>query len=191
MFLGWRKKQARKAAQARRIQAHRTHPDAGRALVANFPDQLWPAIGTVVAGYRAFGPEIDAGPLMESFHLEQVRLALPRVVGRGQPLAFHHWSPGDELVKGPFGVEEPSADADIAAPRLLLVPLLAADLSGHRLGYGAGYYDRTLQAMRDGGAVTAVGICYEEQIVKSVPAGKYDQKLDWIVTERNARKVRN
>lgn len=186
MFLGWRKKQARKAAQARRIQAHRTHPDIGRVLVDSFPDTLWPPIGTVVAGYRAFGPEIDAGPLMESFHLEQVRLALPRVVGRGQPLAFHYWQPGDTLVKGPFGVEEPAETADRARPKLVLVPLLAADLRGHRLGYGAGYYDRTLEALRADGSVTAVGICYDEQIVKSVPSGKHDQKLDWIVTEKRA-----
>ena len=189
MFLNWRKRQARKAAQARRIQAHRTHPGAGRALVGNFPDELWPAIGTVVSGYRAFGPEIDAGPLMESFHLEQARLALPRVVGRGQPLAFHYWSPGDDLVKGPFGVEEPPAGSDIATPRLVLVPLLAADRRGHRLGYGAGYYDRTLAALRERGSITAVGLCYDEQIIKSVPAGKYDQPVDWIVTELHAIRI--
>ncbi|MBI1234165.1 MAG: 5-formyltetrahydrofolate cyclo-ligase [Alphaproteobacteria bacterium] len=189
MFLSWRKKRARKAAQARRITAHRTHPDAGRALVEHFPDELWPAIGTVVAGYRAFGPEIDAGPLMESFHLEQVRLALPRVVGRGQPLAFHHFTPGDELVKGAFGVEEPGEATDRAKPKLVLVPLLAADLRGHRLGYGAGYYDMTLDALRKAGPVTAVGLCYDEQIVKSVPTGKHDQPLDWIVTEQRAIRV--
>jgi 5-formyltetrahydrofolate cyclo-ligase len=181
MFLSWRKKRARKAAQARRIMAHRTHPDAGRALVRHFPDEVWPAIGTVVAGYR--------GPLMESFHLEQVRLALPRVVGRGQPLAFHHFTPGDSLIKGPFGVEEPGETADRATPKLVLVPLLAADLRGHRLGYGAGYYDMTLAALRKAGPVTAVGLCYDEQIVRSVPAGKLDQKVDWIVTERRAIRI--
>ncbi|MEN0653272.1 MULTISPECIES: 5-formyltetrahydrofolate cyclo-ligase [Hyphobacterium] len=189
MFLSWRKKQARKAAQARRILAHRTHPDAGRALVAHFPDALWPAIGTVVAGYRAFGPEIDAGPLMESFHLEQVRLALPRVVGRGQPLTFHHFSPGDSLIKGPFGVEEPAETADHTTPKLVLVPLLAADLRGYRLGYGAGYYDMTLAALRKAGSVTAVGLCYDEQIVAKVPAGRLDEPVDWIVTERRAIRI--
>lgn len=189
MFLNWRKRQARKAAQARRIQAHRTHPGAGRALVENFPDALWPAIGTVVSGYRAFGPEIDAGPLMESFHLEQVRLALPRVVGRGQPLDFHHWSPGDELDKGPFGVEEPLPGSDLATPKLVLVPLLAADLRGHRLGYGAGYYDMTLARLREQGPVTAVGLCYDEQIIRKVPAGKHDQPVDWVVTEQRAIQI--
>lgn len=189
MFLNWRKSRARKAAQQRRIDAHRASPHAARSLVENFPDELWPAIGSVVSGYRAIGTEIDPASLMETFHCEQVRLALPRVVRRGEPLAFHHWTPGDDLVKGTFGVEEPAATSDMANPSLVLMPLLAVDRKGNRLGYGAGYYDRTLSRLRETGAVTAVGLCYDAQIVKSVPVGPYDVSVDWIVTEKAAYRI--
>lgn len=189
MFLNWRKSRARKAAQQRRIDAHRASPHAARSLVENFPDELWPAIGSVVSGYRAIGTEIDPASLMETFHCEQVRLALPRVVRHGEPLAFHHWTPGDDLVKGTFGVEEPAATSDTANPSLVLMPLLAVDRKGNRLGYGAGYYDRTLSRLRESGAVTAVGLCYDAQIVKSVPVGAYDVSVDWIVTEKAAYRI--
>jgi len=189
MFLNWRKARARKAAQQRRIDAHRASPQAARSLVENFPDELWPAIGSVVSGYRAIGTEIDPAPLMETFHCEQVRLALPRAVRRSEPLAFHHWSPGDELVKGAFGVEEPVATSDTATPSLVLLPLLSVDRKGHRLGYGAGYYDRTLRALREAVSVTAVGLCYDAQIVKSVPVGPHDVSVDWIVTEKAAYRI--
>jgi len=186
MFLNWRKSQARKAAQKRRLMAHRDGGDAAHALVANFPDELWPAIGSVVSGYRAIGTEIDPSALLETFHCEQVRLALPRVVGRGQPLDFRVWAPGEPLEKGQLGVEEPSEEADRARPTLVLVPALAIDRRGHRLGYGAGYYDRTLAALRKAGPVTSVGLCYEDQRVRSVPSGRHDVSVDWIVTEKAA-----
>lgn len=186
MFLNWRKSQARKRAQKRRLQAHREGGDAAKALVANFPDTLWPAIGSVVSGYRAIGTEIDPSALLETFHCEQVRLALPRVAGRGQPLDFRYWAPGDSLIKGQLGVEEPAPDADPARPSLVLVPALAIDRRGHRLGYGAGYYDRTLAALRLSGPVTAIGLCYDDQLVRAVPSGRHDVSVDWIVTEKAA-----
>ena len=186
MLLGWRKTRARKAAQKRRIDAPRSATDAAHALVDNFPDEIWPSIGAVVSGYRAMGTEIDPAALMETFHCEQVRLALPRVVRRGEPLDFRFWLPGDPLVKGQLGVEEPGEDADPARPRLVLVPALAIDRKGHRLGYGAGYYDRTLTALREAGPVTSVGLCYEAQRVPSVPRGRHDVSVDWIVTEKAA-----
>jgi len=90
---------------------------------------------------------------------------------------------------GPFGIQEPTAAAPVLRPDLLLVPLLAFDRSGHRLGYGGGFYDRTLRALRADGAVLAVGIAYAGQEVDAVPVAEYDQPLNWIVTEREAIEI--
>jgi len=112
-------------------------------------------------------------------------LALPRVQGRGRPLAFHAWRPGDPLLAGPFGVMEPDPDAPALRPRVLLVPLLAFDRQGGRLGYGAGYYDLVLHALR---ALCppplAIGVAFAAQEVDRVPTGPRDQPLDAVVTER-------
>ncbi|MCW5725792.1 MAG: 5-formyltetrahydrofolate cyclo-ligase [Maricaulaceae bacterium] len=186
MFLRWRKSRARRAAFARRARARAAAPDAARALVANFPDDIWPAIGSVVAGYHPIGDEIDPRPLLETFHCEQARLALPCMQGKGRPLAFRQWLPGDELVKAAFGVMEPAADRAELRPALVLVPLLAADRAGNRLGYGQGYYDRTLAFLRAQGPVVAAGLAYDGQLAASVPAGRHDQRLDWLITEKRA-----
>ncbi|PWE18712.1 5-formyltetrahydrofolate cyclo-ligase [Marinicauda salina] len=186
MFLNWRKTRARAtAAKARRI-AYEMDPEAGHRLAANFPDEAWPAIHATVAGYRAIHDEIDPEPLMETFFCEQARLCLPCVAGPDQPLVFRAWSPGDPLVRGAFGVEEPAPEAPEARPRLVLLPLLGFDEAGRRIGYGAGFYDRTLEALRRQGPVTAVGIAYEAQKLDRVPAARHDAPVDWIVTEQRA-----
>jgi 5-formyltetrahydrofolate cyclo-ligase len=189
MFLAWRKSRARKQALAARKAAHAADPEAGRLLAAAFPDAVWPRIEAVVAGYRPIGSEIDPTALMETFFCEQARLALPVMQEEGEPLIFRRWQPGDELAQGAFDVEEPLDTASEARPVLVLVPLVAADKKGRRLGYGKGYYDRTLAALRAAGPVTAVGLAYEAQILPMVPAGGLDQRLDWIVTEKGAYPV--
>jgi len=189
MLLGWRKSRARKQALAARKAAHAADPEAGRKLAAHFPDEIWPRIEAVVAGYRPIGSEIDPTALMETFFCEQTRLALPVVQGEGEALLFRRWQPGDALAKGAFNVEEPAGTAPEVRPVLVLVPLLAADLKGRRLGYGKGYYDRTLAALREAGTVIAVGLAHEAQLLPAVPAGGHDQRLDWIVTEKGAYPV--
>ena len=186
MFSNWRKKRARKAALERRNSAHQALPDAAAVLVANFPDEIWPGVGSVVAGYCAANSEIDPVRLIETFHCEQARIALPRVEGPDKPLAFHQWQPGDELERGAHGIATPSATAPRLTPALLLVPLVAFDDRGYRLGYGGGYYDRTLEGLRSAGQVMAVGLAFEAQQVKNLPVQRHDQRLDWIITENKA-----
>lgn len=186
MLTGWRKGRARKAAAVARKAAHAADPEAAARLTETFPDAIWPPLHSVVAGYFAIRDEIDPRPLMETFHCEQVRLALPCVTGPDQPLVFRSWSPGDELVKGAFAISEPRASAPEVRPSLVLLPLLAFDRAGRRLGYGAGFYDRTIEALRGLGPVTTVGLAYEAQRLKRVPTASRDAALDWIVTEQGA-----
>ncbi len=186
MLTGWRKKRLRAKAKAHRADAAASTPEAARELVKQFPDEIWPKLHSIVAGYRPIGSEIDPTPLLETFHCEQARIALPCVEAEGAPLKFRAFSPGDELETGAFGVEAPKASASVLVPALVLVPLLAFDRAGRRLGYGGGYYDRTLDALRAAGSVTVVGVGYGAQEVSKVPADKHDQRLDWIITEVEA-----
>jgi 5-formyltetrahydrofolate cyclo-ligase len=188
MLTGWRKKRARAGAARKRAAAHAADPRAGERLADQFPDEIWPPLHSIVAGYFAIRDEIDPRPLMETFHCEQARLALPCVTGPDRPLVFRNFMPGDELVRGAFGVSEPAPTASHVRPSLVLVPLLAFDEGGRRLGYGAGFYDRTLEALRALGPVTTVGLAYEAQRLKRVPTSGHDAGLDWIVTQERARR---
>lgn len=189
MLTRWRKQRARRRASAARAEAHRANPEAGRQLADQFPDQLWPPVHSVVAGYRPVRDEIDPTPLLETFYCEQARLALPCMTSSDQGLVFRTWSPGEPLIKAAFGVEEPEASNPEVRPALVLTPMLAFDSAGRRLGYGAGYYDRTLEALRAQGPVTVVGLAYEAQRLPSVPTDGHDQPLDWVVTEAGAFEV--
>jgi 5-formyltetrahydrofolate cyclo-ligase len=147
--------------------------------------------GGIVSGYWPLADELDPRPCMYRLAELDHPLALPRVQGRGRPLAFHAWRPGDELFVGLFGVMEPSPDAPVVTPRILLVPLLAFDRAGRRLGYGAGYYDMVLQDLRAREpAPIAIGVAFAAQEVDEVPAGPGDQVLDAVVTERHLHRFR-
>jgi 5-formyltetrahydrofolate cyclo-ligase len=147
--------------------------------------------GACVAGYWPIGDELDPRPLMRHLAGAGMAIALPVVTARGGALTFRRWRPEDVLEPGVLGIHAPADTADVAEPRVVLVPLLAFDASGHRLGYGGGYYDRTLRAFRAGGRpVTAVGFAYAGQEQPALPYTAADQRLDWIVTEREARTFR-
>lgn len=184
MLNGWRKNRLRKRALASRIELAQASPGASRALIDHFPDTVWPAVHTVVAGYWPVRGEIDPRPLMETFMLEQAQLALPLVAGKDAPLQFRAWSPGDTLETGAFGIDVPDARKPLLVPALVLVPLAAFDRKCHRIGYGAGFYDRTLSALRANGPVVAVGLAYEGQRTGQIPAGRHDVALDYVVTEQ-------
>jgi 5-formyltetrahydrofolate cyclo-ligase len=157
---------------------------AGR-LVVLFRDRL--AAGSpplVVSGFWPIGDEIDVVPTLLRLGQLGATLALPVVVGRGEPLLFRRWLPGEALESAGFGTRVPSRASAELEPDVLLVPLLAADVTGNRLGYGAGYYDMTLRALRARKPVTAVGVAFDVQIVDMVPVIERDQRLDWVVTER-------
>lgn len=162
------------------------HADVGKVAaekLALYAEHLSFAVGTVVAGYFPMGEEIDPTPLLENLMGRGCTLALPVVTARAQPLEFRRWEVGDALEKGPHGTVHPVAAAPKLSPRLLLIPLLAFDLAGFRLGYGGGYYDRTLARLRAEGPITAIGLAYGGQRMAAVPHDHLDQRLDLILTE--------
>jgi 5-formyltetrahydrofolate cyclo-ligase len=158
---------------------------AGPALVHHGLDRLAAFAPRVVSGFWPIRSEIDVRPLMLALaDATGALLAMPVVAARGQALSFRHWHPEAAMVEGPFGTAHPAEAAATLVPDLLLVPLLAFDRSHHRLGYGAGFYDRTLAGLRSGGPVTAVGVAYAAQEVAAVPISAYDERLDLVLTER-------
>ncbi|MHA1601195.1 MAG: 5-formyltetrahydrofolate cyclo-ligase [Alphaproteobacteria bacterium] len=146
--------------------------------------------GAVVSGYWPMRSELDPRPILAALSARGHPLCLPVVVGKGQALVFRAWQAGDELVAGGYGTQVPDAGKEVVAPHLLLVPLLAFDRAGYRLGYGGGFYDRTLAALRSVGPVSAVGLAYSAQEVDVVPHGATDERLDWVVTEAEAIDVK-
>lgn len=139
--------------------------------------------GAVVAGYWPMGEEIDPRPLMLALAGRGHALALPVAGRRGTALGFRRFRFGDALARGPFGTRHPSPLAEEVAPSVLLVPLVAFDASGGRVGHGAGYYDRTIAALAARGPVLAIGIAYAAQCQPRVPMGPLDVPLDAVATE--------
>lgn len=140
---------------------------------------------TVISGYWSIGDELDARPALRALRDAGRTVALPVLGARGAPLTFRQWSADARLEPRLWGIQEPAPDAPEVVPDLLLVPLLAFDRRGNRLGYGGGYYDRTLNGLRAtrGLTVYACGVCFAAQEVASVPCAPYDQQLDAVITE--------
>ena len=168
--------------------------EAARRLQQAFTDAMGAtgvlAPGAVVSAYWPMGDELDVRPLLHLLHGAGHVCALPTVVRRGEVLVFRVWHPGMDLDKGVLGTRHPPATAVAVTPEVVLAPLLAFDAEGYRLGYGGGYYDRTLAGLRSVGPVFAIGIAYAAQQVDKVPRTGYDEPLDWIVTEKGAIKAR-
>ena len=180
------RKAALRAAVAGRRQALGPEERARAATeLASHIDELLAHGAGVVAGFWPLAQEIDPRPALNRLHARGRPLALPRMQGRDRPLAFHSWQPGQILVQGRFEVMEPPADAPVVEPDLVLVPLLAFDPAGRRVGHGAGFYDRTLEHLRSRRpGLRAIGIAFAVQEVEAVPVGAHDEPLDLVVTER-------
>jgi 5-formyltetrahydrofolate cyclo-ligase len=140
----------------------------------------------VVSGFWPMAEELDIRPLMIELYNQGCQLALPVVVAKKQPLVFRAWRPGDALEAGVFGTLHPSPKREVVEPDALIVPLLAVDEEGWRLGYGGGFYDRTLEALRAKKKITAVGVGFNDQLMPEVPHGPSDQRLDWLLTDKRA-----
>jgi 5-formyltetrahydrofolate cyclo-ligase len=139
--------------------------------------------GAIVSGFSPINTEFNPVPLMRALAKAGARLALPQVMGRGKPLSLRAWSFGEPLVSGVWGIREPGPEAPEVAPDILLVPFTAFDRAGYRIGYGAGYYDMTLAALRAKKKIVAIGLGFASQEVEKVPVEAHDQKLDFIITE--------
>jgi 5-formyltetrahydrofolate cyclo-ligase len=140
------------------------------------------AADPVVSAYIAIGSEIDPAPLIVQLSDQDATIALPVMTAKDHPLEFRAWAPGAPLVERMWGIREPGDGCPVVEPDILLVPLLLVDRAGFRLGYGGGFYDRTLAKLRAQGKITAIGVAYEEQRVDAVPHDDYDERLDFLLT---------
>ncbi len=174
------KGERRAAAQAR--------PDAAKHAASHFLAAIDIPQGAVVSLYYPISDELDTEPLAAALIERGVEIALPVVARKKAPLRFRRYAPGAALVEGAYGALTPADDAPEATPDILVAPLLAFTRAGGRLGYGGGYYDRTLAALREAAAPLAVGFGYGAQEVDALPLSRLDQPLDWVVTERGAVK---
>jgi len=184
------KAELRRAALARRDALPATErAQAAEAIAARtFPVAV--KHGTIVAGFMPMKSELNPVPLMRKLAAAGARLALPAVAGRGKPLIMRAWAFGAPLAAGVWGIREPEASAPAVAPEIVIVPLLAFDRTGHRIGYGAGYYDLTIAALRATQAVVAIGVAFAAQEIAAVPATPHDAPLDLVLTEREVIDLR-
>ena len=179
------KRKARTAASKRRAEAHEQLKDRAGVLMA--ARGLPPEIGVVagaVSGFIPYKSEITTIPLLERLHGQGWRTCLPIVIAPDAPLVFRAWVPGESLVPGAWDIPVPVETAPEVVPDVLLVPMLAFDRRGYRLGYGGGFYDRTLEKLRALKKVVAIGVAYHAQMVDEVPQGLHDAPLDYVMTEQ-------
>ena len=155
---------------------------AAEAIAAHkFPVAIKPG---VVSGFSPMRTEINPLPLMRKLEAAGAKLALPVVAGRGQALIMRAWNFGDPLARGVWGIRQPTADAPEVVPDIVLTPLTVFDRRGHRIGYGAGYYDMTITKLRALKSIVAIGIAFAVQEVDEVPDTPRDARLDLVLTER-------
>jgi 5-formyltetrahydrofolate cyclo-ligase len=179
------KSEARKRAAKTRKSAHDILQDDAPHLLAaqNFP--VSPSqTSYVVSAFFPYMSEIDTRPLLGKLAGEGWTTCLPIVIALGQPLIFRHWLPGQPTVPGKWDIPRPTDEAPLVVPDVLLVPMMAFDKQGFRLGYGGGFYDRTLQVLRETKTITAIGVAYSAQEVDSVAHDSHDQALDYVMTEK-------
>ena len=173
----------RREALARRDALPAEMRAAAAQAIAERPLPLAVAADAIVSGFMPLKSEINPIPLMRRLAGAGAQLALPAVAGRGQPLNMRAFSFGQPLVSGVWGIREPGPDAPEVFPDIVIVPLLAFDRSGHRVGYGAGYYDMTITRLRARKPIVAVGIAFAVQEISRVPATARDAPLDLVLTE--------
>ena len=169
------RKEARNAANSAEACTHLVH------LITEHPAD------TIVAGYMPIQTEIDVLPAMHRLDALGYRMCLPVIQGRGMPLLFREWAPDCAMIEGDFGALIPRGGT-LVTPQIAIVPLVGFDRAGHRLGYGGGFYDRSLAVLRHSPDFLAVGFAFAGQELEHIPSDAYDQALDAIVTETGVHK---
>jgi 5-formyltetrahydrofolate cyclo-ligase len=168
---------ARRGALSVEAQAHAAQAVAARGLPVDVVNDA------IVSGYWPIRNEIDPMPLMRHLAARAARLALPVIAGRDQPLIFRAWTADAQLLRGQLGIMEPSPQSATVEPDIVLVPLAAFDRAGHRIGYGAGHYDRTLLQLRVSKSIVAIGLAFAVQEIETIPTLPHDVRLDYVLTE--------
>ena len=180
--------QRRRAAARREVLHHGAKDGAGLAALAHFRRHIGLRGRGALSAYLPVRTEFDVMPILRGALAQGRPTCLPVVLGRGRPLVFRRWSPGDPLAEGAFGIAIPPPEAETLDPEIMLIPMLAFDYEGYRLGYGGGFYDRTLAERRARPhPPLAVGVAFAGQRADRVPRSAEDERLDWIVTEEGAR----
>jgi 5-formyltetrahydrofolate cyclo-ligase len=179
------KKDARTAAIAIRMTAHEQWTNRAPLALASHP---FPVVLTssckIVSAFFPYQSEIDTRQLLGKLAGDGWQTCLPIVLGKNLPLQFRRWLPGQPTIAGVWGIPRPPEDAEEVEPDVLIIPLLAFDHAGFRLGYGGGFYDRTLEKLRARKKVIAIGVGYAAQELDAVPHGGHDQPLDYVMTEK-------
>jgi len=179
MDIKTQKSRARLQAKQKRFEAHT--PEGGIALLQHFPAVKFRH--NTIGGYWPLAGELDIRPLLGACHQAGHALALPATPRKGHPLIFRRWKPTHRLKAGPYNTREPFSEQPEVIPSVVLVPLLAFTQHGERLGYGGGFYDRTLAALKAKQDVFACGVAYAGQEAATLPTDEHDQRLDGILTE--------
>ncbi|HVT54717.1 MAG TPA: 5-formyltetrahydrofolate cyclo-ligase [Xanthobacteraceae bacterium] len=181
------KRSLRNQALARRDQLDADYRQRAAEAIAQLPFPVPVPKGTIVSGFFPMKTELSLLPLMRALEKNGAQIALPRIIGRGNPLSMRAWKFGDPLLPGQWGIREPAPDAPEVDPDILLVPFAAFDRRGYRVGYGAGYYDRTIAGLKAKKKVVTIGFGLEAQEVDACPVEAHDQKLDFLITEKGLR----
>jgi 5-formyltetrahydrofolate cyclo-ligase len=184
------KSELRVAALARRDTLPADARSKAAEAIAARPFPVSSATGAMASGFMPIKSEINPLPLMKTLADAGARLALPVVAGRSKPLIMRAWNFGEPLGSGVWGIRGPRPEAPEVEPDILLVPLLAFDRTGHRLGYGGGYYDLTIAFLRARKSIVAIGLAYTAQEIAAVPATPRDAALDLVLTEREVIDLR-
>lgn len=174
------KDEARKAAYAARAEAAKAGQGRAAEILGDF---LADKKGRILSGYMPMRNEVDPLPAMKA---HEGIVCVPIIPGKGVPLEFRQWTPDSKMIEGAFKALIPENGA-VVEPEVLIVPLLSFDARGYRLGYGGGYYDRTLEMLRAKRPTLAIGYAFAAQEVPEVPTEPTDQKLDLIITEKGLR----
>ncbi len=180
------KSKARKTLSQKRKIAKAKHDKAHNCIIKQFlahdyfHELNWH--GKYVAGYLSIASEIDVLPLLADLRKCGATILLPAIIAEAKPLEFRLWNEADELVKENFGTQAPAENCAVHVPDVILSPLLGFDKECYRLGYGGGFYDRSLQAVRAVKPAIAIGFAYDEQMLDNVPKDRHDMRLNGIVT---------
>ena len=178
------KKIFRKAAKATRLEAFNRTPNAGSLIAQQIIEQIDIPPNSKVSGYWPLAEELDTLPTLQALHNAGHQVLLPVMQGAGKPLVFATWDPGDTLVAASFNTLAPAADKPRLVPEVMICPLLAFDRKGYRMGYGGGFYDRSIAQIQTSQELLTIGVAFAAQEVESIITGPYDMPFHTIVKEQ-------